>query len=88
MPVRSTRARAAGGSWCDAGTTRAGDARGRVARSPIFALTDEAYALTAGQDPDGLTSGRILWTQFGLHASAAGALAACAPVVRAVTSEP
>ena len=42
----------------------------------VFALTDEAYGLTAGKDPDGLTSGRILWTQFGLHASwAAGALA-------------
>ena len=61
-----------------------------MAGSPIFALTDEAYALTAGQDPGGLTSGRILRTQFGLHASwATGALAACfAPVVRAVTSEP
>jgi 4-azaleucine resistance transporter AzlC len=35
----------------------------------VFALTDEAYALTAGKDPDTLTSGRILWTQFGLHAS-------------------
>jgi 4-azaleucine resistance transporter AzlC len=42
----------------------------------VFALTDEAYALTAGRDPDSLTSGRILWTQFGLHASwATGALA-------------
>ena len=23
--------------------------------------------MTTGKDPDGLTSGRILWTQFGLH---------------------
>lgn len=35
----------------------------------VFALTDEAYALTAGKDPATLTSGRILWTQVGLHAS-------------------
>ncbi|MQA02305.1 MAG: amino acid transporter [Streptosporangiales bacterium] len=42
----------------------------------VFALSDEAYALTTSKDPDTLTSGRILWTQFGLHASwAAGALA-------------
>ena len=42
----------------------------------VFALCDEAYALTAGKDPETLTSGRILWTQFGLHASwATGALA-------------
>ena len=39
-------------------------------------LCDEAYALTASKDPETLTSGRILWTQFGLHASwATGALA-------------
>lgn len=42
----------------------------------IFALCDEAYALVTSKDPRGLTSGRILWTQFGLHASwAIGALA-------------
>jgi len=35
----------------------------------VFALTDEAYALTAGKDPGDLTSRRILWTQLGLHAS-------------------
>ena len=35
----------------------------------IFALIDEAYALTVRKDPESLTSGRILWTQFGLHAS-------------------
>ena len=35
----------------------------------VFALTDEAYALIAGKDPGTLTSGRILWTQVGLHAS-------------------
>lgn len=41
----------------------------------VFALCDEAYALTTGKDPQTLTSGRILWTQFGLHASwATGAL--------------
>src|ERR1700712_1469866 len=49
---------------------------GRLGKAySVFALTDEAYALTAGKNPDGLTSGRILWTQFGLHASwTAGAL--------------
>ena len=42
----------------------------------VFALCDEAYALTASKDPETLTGGRILWTQFGLHASwATGALA-------------
>jgi predicted branched-subunit amino acid permease len=42
----------------------------------VFALCDEAYALTASKDPKTLTCGRILWTQFGLHASwATGALA-------------
>jgi 4-azaleucine resistance transporter AzlC len=35
----------------------------------VFALTDEAYALTATKDPDTLAGGRILWTQLGLHAS-------------------
>lgn len=35
----------------------------------VFALCDEAYALTTSTDPQTLTSGRILWTQFGLHAS-------------------
>jgi 4-azaleucine resistance transporter AzlC len=50
---------------------------GRLPRAySVFALTDEAYALTAGKDPDELTGRRILWTQFGLHASwVAGALA-------------
>ena len=49
---------------------------GRLPRAySVFALTDEAYALTAGK-ADELTGGRILWTQFGLHASwATGALA-------------
>jgi 4-azaleucine resistance transporter AzlC len=41
----------------------------------MFALTDEAYALTASRDPGSLTSGHILWTQVGLHVSwASGAL--------------
>jgi 4-azaleucine resistance transporter AzlC len=35
----------------------------------VFALCDEAYALTTSKDPETLTSGRILWTQCGLHAS-------------------
>jgi 4-azaleucine resistance transporter AzlC len=35
----------------------------------VFALCDEAYAIATSKDPDTLTSGRILWTQFGLHAS-------------------
>jgi 4-azaleucine resistance transporter AzlC len=35
----------------------------------VFALCDEAYALTTSKDPETLTSGRILWTQLGLHAS-------------------
>jgi 4-azaleucine resistance transporter AzlC len=50
--------------------------RGRLAKAySVFALCDEAYALTTSKDPDTLTSGRILWTQRGLHASwAAGAL--------------
>lgn len=49
---------------------------GRLRRAySVFALTDEAYALTAGKDPDDLSSRRILWTQLGLHASwTAGAL--------------
>ncbi|WP_432890145.1 AzlC family ABC transporter permease [Kribbella sp. CA-245084] len=41
----------------------------------VFALCDEAYAIITGKEPDTLTSGRILWTQLGLHASwATGAL--------------
>lgn len=41
----------------------------------VFALCDEAYALTTSKDPQTLSSGRILWTQSGLHASwATGAL--------------
>jgi 4-azaleucine resistance transporter AzlC len=41
----------------------------------VFALCDEAYALTTSKDPQMLTGGRILWTQFGLHVSwATGAL--------------
>jgi len=44
--------------------------RGRLAKAySVFALCDEAYALTTSKDPDTLTSGRILWTQGGLHAS-------------------
>jgi 4-azaleucine resistance transporter AzlC len=35
----------------------------------VFALCDEAYALTTAKDPETLTSGRILWTQLGLHVS-------------------
>jgi 4-azaleucine resistance transporter AzlC len=42
----------------------------------VFALCDEAYALTTRKDPETLTGGRILWTQVGLHASwSGGALA-------------
>lgn len=41
----------------------------------IYALTDEAYAIMTSKEPATLTSGRILWTQLGLHASwVAGAL--------------
>ncbi len=41
----------------------------------VFALCDEAYALTTSKDSQTLTGGRILWTQFGLHVSwATGAL--------------
>jgi predicted branched-subunit amino acid permease len=36
----------------------------------VFALCDEAYALTASKDPETLTGGRILWTQFGWTPSA------------------
>lgn len=47
--------------------------RGRLRKAySVFALCDEAYALTAGKDPRTLASGRVLWTQFGLHASWAG----------------
>jgi 4-azaleucine resistance transporter AzlC len=50
--------------------------RGRLAKAySVFALCDEAYALTTSKNPDTLTSGRILWTQVGLHSSwAIGAL--------------
>jgi 4-azaleucine resistance transporter AzlC len=42
----------------------------------VFALCDEAYALTTRKDPETLTGGRILWTQVGLLASwSGGALA-------------
>jgi 4-azaleucine resistance transporter AzlC len=49
---------------------------GRLAKAySVFALCDEAYALTTSKDPDTLTSRRVLWTQIGLHSSwAAGAL--------------
>jgi 4-azaleucine resistance transporter AzlC len=44
--------------------------RGRAGQAySVFALCDEAYALVTGRDSGTLTSGRILWTQFGLHAS-------------------
>ena len=44
--------------------------RGRAAKAySVFALCDEAYALATSKDPRTLTGGRILWTQFGLHAS-------------------
>ncbi|MDQ4502627.1 AzlC family ABC transporter permease [Sinomonas sp. ASV322] len=51
--------------------------RGRLRKAySVFALCDEAFALIASKNPDTLTSGRILWTQLGLHASwASGALA-------------
>jgi 4-azaleucine resistance transporter AzlC len=50
--------------------------RGRLAKAySVFALCDEAYALTTSRNPDTLTSERILWTQAGLHSSwAIGAL--------------
>jgi len=50
--------------------------RGRLAKAySIFALCDEAYAILTTKKPDTLSSARILWTQFGLHASwATGAL--------------
>jgi 4-azaleucine resistance transporter AzlC len=42
----------------------------------VFALCDEAYAIATSKDARTLSSGRILWTQLGLHASwAVGALA-------------
>jgi 4-azaleucine resistance transporter AzlC len=49
---------------------------GRLAKAySVFALCDEAYALTTSKDPKTLTSRRILWTQVGLHGSwAIGAL--------------
>jgi branched chain amino acid efflux pump len=41
----------------------------------VFALCDESYALRTAEDEQELTSGRMLWTQLGLHASwASGAL--------------
>jgi 4-azaleucine resistance transporter AzlC len=44
--------------------------RGRARRAySVFALTDEAYALASSRDAATLTGGRLLWTQFGLHAS-------------------
>ncbi|HEY2238366.1 MAG TPA: AzlC family ABC transporter permease [Streptosporangiaceae bacterium] len=51
--------------------------RGRARQAySVFALTDEAYALATSRDAGTLTSGRLLWTQFGLHASwVTGALA-------------
>ena len=50
---------------------------GRLGKAySVFALCDEAYALTTAKDPAALSSRRILWTQAGLHASwALGALA-------------
>lgn len=45
----------------------------------VFALCDEAYALLTSKDPSTLTTARILWTQFGLHASwAVGSLTGAA----------
>lgn len=35
----------------------------------VFALCDEAFAMLSTKDPSSLSSGRILWTQLGLHAS-------------------
>lgn len=44
--------------------------RGRARKAySVFALTDEAYALATSRDAGTLTSGRLLWTQFGLHTS-------------------
>ncbi len=53
--------------------------RGRYGKAySVFALCDEAYALVTSKDPETLTSGRILWTQLGLHASWAGSLVGAA----------
>ncbi|GAA4964660.1 AzlC family ABC transporter permease [Kineococcus glutinatus] len=51
--------------------------RGRLGRAySVFALCDEAYALTAGKAPEALSGGRIVWTQFGMHAGWAAGSAA------------
>lgn len=47
--------------------------KGRAGKAySIFALCDEAYAMTSSKDPQTLSSGRILWTQLGMHSSWAG----------------
>ncbi|QWB21425.1 MULTISPECIES: AzlC family ABC transporter permease [Streptomyces] len=51
--------------------------RGRLARMySTFALTDEAYALTAGGQARGWSSSRILWLQFFMHLYWAGSATA------------
>ncbi|MFC9686618.1 AzlC family ABC transporter permease [Streptomyces sp. NPDC056948] len=51
--------------------------RGRLARTySTFALTDEAYALTAGGQARGWSSPRILWLQFFMHLYWAGSATA------------
>ncbi len=47
--------------------------RTRLGRAySIFGLCDEAYAILSTKDPQKLTSGRMLWTQAGMHLSWAG----------------
>jgi 4-azaleucine resistance transporter AzlC len=44
--------------------------RGRLGRAySVFALCDEAYAITASTAAKERTSARVLWTQLGLHLS-------------------
>lgn len=44
--------------------------RGRAAKAySVFGLVDEAFAVLSTKDPKSLTSGRILWTQIGMHTS-------------------
>ncbi|WP_425588521.1 AzlC family ABC transporter permease [Streptomyces venetus] len=51
--------------------------RGRLAKTySTFALTDEAYALTAGEQARGWSSPRILWLQCYLHLYWAGSATA------------
>ncbi|WP_436845924.1 AzlC family ABC transporter permease [Streptomyces chartreusis] len=51
--------------------------RGRIAKTySTFALTDEAYALTAGEQARTWSSRRILWLQFYMHLYWAGSATA------------